>query len=477
MSHDKISKVFVGPFIHSKGLKQLEIVPFGAIGVSIDGKIAFVKEAKGFDGASGNKEAIETWLRSLKNEYGFTEDIVTMLGVNQFLLPGFIDTHTHAPQYVNSGLGLDLPLLDWLRKYTFPKEEQFNNVSMADRVYPAAIRRHVSFGTTTCCYYGTIHLESTKRLVDLVQMVGQRALIGKVNMDKNSPPDLTEDTKRSVQETKEFVEYVLAKKDSRLIPCITPRFAPSCTDELMKSLGGISRHYKTPIQSHLSENVAECEWVKDLFPDCSNYASVYDKFGLLTEKTIMAHCIYLSDEEIKLLKDRGVGVSHCPNSNFGLSSGICNVRRLLTNGVKVGLGTDVSGGHHPSMLDAMKHAILASKLLPKEEALTVGEVFYLATMGSAEICGLKNTVGNFEFGKDFDAVLVNIKQLSQIVGEEVKPHHHKIALELSSNHHINNIDLWDHDDLSTAFERFVYLADDRNIEKVFVKGQIIKNSS
>lgn len=159
-----------------------------------------------------------------------------------------IDTHTHAPQYVNSGIGLDMPLLDWLQCYTFPRETEFQDPNVADWIYPAAVRRHLSFGTTTCCYYGTIHLEANKRLVDIIEHLGQRAFIGKVNMDRHSPPGLTEETQQSIEETKAFVEYVQAKKNSTLVPIITPRFAPSCSSECMKALSELAKLKHIPIQ-------------------------------------------------------------------------------------------------------------------------------------------------------------------------------------------------------------------------------------
>jgi guanine deaminase len=222
------------------------------------------------------------------------------------------------------------------------------------------------------------------------------------------------------------------------------------------------------------------EWVLELFPNSKNYASIYDKFGLLTDKTIMAHCIYLNAEEKQLLRERAVGVSHCPNSNFSISSGICHVRDLLKNGIKVGLGTDVSGGHHPSMLDAIRSAIMASKVLQIQyqqlpdkdsekaalfEPLTVAEAFYLATKGSASISGLDGVVGDFAIGRKFDAILVDMKQLYQLIessdsngGKWMGIDHHVQALADHGEHLSNNIDLWHHDDLRTAFERFIYVS-------------------
>lgn len=159
---------------------------------------------------------------------------------------------------MNVGLGLDLPLLDWLQAYTFPRESEFNSVELADKVYSACVRRHISLGSTTCCYYGTIHLDATKRLVDICERFGQRALVGKVNMDRNSPDALTEKTEQSLKDTRRFVEYVKGKQSGLLTPVITPRFAPSCTPRLLQGLGDLAKEFTVPIQSHLSENTKEC---------------------------------------------------------------------------------------------------------------------------------------------------------------------------------------------------------------------------
>ena len=166
-----------------------------------------------------------------------------------------MDTHTHAPQYVNAGLGLDLPLLDWLHRYTFPRESEFKDPKVAERIYPAAVRRHLMFGSTTCCYYGTVHLEATQRLVDIVEHIGQRAFIGKVNMDRNSPESLLESTRQSIDDTVRFVEYCKSKHNPLIVPILTPRFAPSCSEQCMVALAELARTENLPIQVPLTVDV------------------------------------------------------------------------------------------------------------------------------------------------------------------------------------------------------------------------------
>ena len=263
---------------------------------------------------------------------------------NQLILPGLIDTHIHAPQYVFAGCGLDLPLLEWLNKYTFPAESKFNEIAHAKKVYEAVVKRTLDHGTTTASYFATIWMESSYLLADICKKKGQRAFIGKVSMDRNSPENYIETTPDAIRQANEFVNELFGK-DSLVQPIITPRFVPSCTPELMKSLGKLGKEKENIlIQSHLDENLGEIAWVKELHPEVNSYTEVYDEFGLLKNGTILAHCVHITDDELNLLKERNASIAHCPSSNFLLYSGIADVRHFMDMGVKVGLGTDVAGG-------------------------------------------------------------------------------------------------------------------------------------
>ncbi|KAJ3062716.1 hypothetical protein HDU98_001426 [Podochytrium sp. JEL0797] len=445
--------IHVGTIIHSLSLGNLEVIERGAIVVNHAGKILDVQ-------AVDDRSLVS--LRS-KHPNSLLMDVGTSL-----IIPGFIDAHCHAPQYSFAGTGMELPLLEWLTTYTFPSEARFKDPTYARTHYLTAVSRFLLNGTTTASYFATIHLSSTKTLVDVVMQLGQRGFIGKVNMDRNAPDYLTESTDESIRDTKEFVDHVLAKRDPLVQPVITPRFVPSTSSRLMDALGEISASYDPPIrvQSHLSENKNEIKWVGEMHPDCESYSDVYNQHGLLHDRSYMAHCIWCNEGERALLRGKGVGVVHCPNSNFSLSSGALNVRRMLNEGMKVGLGTDVAGGYSPSMLDAMRQAILCSKMVsigqgsdaddcssPTREApmqyaaLTYAEVFHLATVGGAECLSLADTVGNFMVGKDFDALIVN----PRVEGSPVDVFEGNTSLEI--------------------FQRFLFLGDDRNIEKVYVCGK------
>jgi len=374
----------------------------------------------------------------------------------QLIIPGLIDTHIHAPQYVFAGCGLDLPLLQWLEKYTFPAETKFASVEHAKKVYEAVVSRTLTHGTTTACYFATIWTESSHLLSKICREHGQRAFVGKVSMDRNSPPTYCEETKKAIDSAKEFVNQYPVD-DDLVQPIITPRFVPTCTPELMLALSEIQTHRpSTLIQSHVSENLGEIAWVQSLHPECENYCDVYRKYGLLGPKTILAHGVHLTDDELKMLNATGGAIAHCPSSNFQLFSGACDIRRLQKAGVKVGLGTDVAGGPSPSMIDAMRNALICSRsnlFLKREKGedyvpLTVPEVLALATEGGAKALGIDDKVGNFVVGKQFDALIVDLtKGVCDCFGEE---------------------------SIGDLLDKFVHRGDDRNVVTVYVKGKQVK---
>jgi guanine deaminase len=379
-----------------------------------------------------------------------------MLTETQFLIPGFIDTHIHAPQYCFTGTGYDKPLLGWLESYTFPRESKFGDLNFAEKCYRHVVKRTLASGTTTSCYYATIHSESSLLLGDICSELGQRAFIGKVCMDRNAPDYYIETSESCCADTMDFVQKLMSRNDPLITPCITPRFAPSCTDDTMIYLANLAKERNLPIQSHLSETPAELQWVKELYPNHESYAAVYDSFGLLGTRTVMAHCIHLSKKERELLLLTGTGISHCASSNFGLSSGVLNVSRLIEEGFeKVGLGTDVAGGYSSSMLDSIRQAIIASKVTHINsrdsekvyQPIGYEQALYMATLGGAKTMNLHDKLGNFVIGKEFDALVIDVG---------------------------TTIDIYEEDNEKTLIEKFIYLGDDRNVIKVFVAGKQVK---
>ncbi|NWX88099.1 GUAD deaminase, partial [Nothoprocta pentlandii] len=348
----------------------------------------------------------------LAKKWGFKASDIRELSNHEFFMPGLVDTHIHAPQYSFAGTRIDLPLLQWLTTYTFPTEAKFKDKDFAEEVYTRVVRRTLKNGTTTACYFATIHTDTSLLLAEIIDKFGQRAFVGKVCMDLNdSVPQYKETTADSIQETESMSLWYF--QYPRVQPIVTPRFAPSCTEDLLQALGNLAQTHDLHVQSHISENEEELKIVKNLFPDYQNYTDVYDRNKLLTSKTVMAHACYLSEEELKLFNLRGASISHCPTSNSSLCSGILNVQKVLKHNVKLGLGTDVAGGYSASMLDAIRKTMMASNalLLSKvnERGLTLGEAFRLATLGGSQVLGLEDVIGNFEVGKEFDALLINTK--------------------------------------------------------------------
>ena len=312
---------------------------------------------------------------------------------DSLIIPSFTDLHLHAPQYIMMGMGFDLPLLDWLNTYTFKEEARFADADFARTVYEALAAELVRRGTTRVCMFSTLHREATLILMDALERAGITGYVGKVNMDRNSPDCLRETCEESLVETRRWIEEC-AGRFPHIKPILTPRFTPFCTDALMEGLGALAAEYDLPVQSHLSENDAEIEWVRELHPDCAQYWETYAKFGLWKQGTIMAHCVHSDARERAAIRTAGVWVAHSPDSNTNLYSGVAPVRKMLNEGLHVALASDVAGGAKLSMLHAAGEAIRASKLRyyysgkrQDEAYLTVPEAFYLATSAGQQYFG------------------------------------------------------------------------------------------
>lgn len=338
-------------------------------------------------------------IESLSEECPENYDIIDYSG--HLIIPGLSDLHLHAPQYAYMGLYMDEELLTWLEKHTFPEEAKYGNIGYAEKAYTAFVKDLLSGPTTRLSAFGTIHADSTLLLMRLLDEAGFYGFAGKVNMDRNSPDYLSEDTDVSISETIRFLDSA----EGNIKPIITPRFIPSCSDKLLRKLGMIAKERNLPVQSHLDENLSEVEWVKELCPWSTSYSDAYDHFGLLgNTPTIMAHVVWPSDDEIALLSERDVFVAHAPSSNTNLSSGIAPVRKFMKNGVKTGLATDVSGGSSLSLFRVIQEAIGVSKLRwrikdDSDSPLTTSEAFFLASKGGGAFFG---KVGSFEAGFDAD---------------------------------------------------------------------------
>lgn len=361
-------------------------------------------------------------------------------------VPGLTDLHVHAPQYTFRGLGMDLELLDWLNTHVFPEESRYADLEYAGRAYRRFVEEVRRGPNTRACVFATLHTEGTLLLMDLLEESGLCTMVGKVNMDRNSP-DCLREASDAAGRTRAWLDKIEGRY-RRTRPILTPRFIPSCSDRLMGELHAIQRDYGLPVQSHLSENREEVAWVRQLCPNARGYADAYHAFGLLGGPdcpTVMAHCVYSDEEESALLKRQNVFVAHCPASNTNLSSGIAPVRRFLREGLSVGLGSDVAGGTHTSIFRAMADAVQVSKLRwrladPSLEPLTAKEAFYLGTVGGGAFFG---KVGSFAPGYELDALVIDDSRYTSQAPEE----------------------------LEKRLEQTIYLSDERDIKHKFVQGR------
>lgn len=367
---------------------------------------------------------------------------------HKLIIPGLVDLHTHAPQYAFLGLGMDLELIEWLKENTFPEEAKYINIEYAKRSYEIFAEDLRASATTRACIFGTIHKDSTKLLMELLEETGIKCYVGKVNMDRNCPQYIRESREASITDTVLWLEEIKGLYN-HVKPMLTPRFVPSCSDELLRDLAAIQKKYKLPVQSHLSENLSEIAWVKKLCSGVDNYGEAYNRFDLFGGEvpTIMAHCVYSDQEEVKLMKDKGVFIAHCPDSNTNLSSGIAPIRLYMELGLSMGLGTDMAAGSTNSIFKTMVSAIQVSKLrwrLVDQDLkpLTIPEAFYLGTMGGGAFFG---RTGSFIKGYEFDAVVIDDDQIR-----------HPQPLGLRNR-----------------LERAIYLSEDKHIVNKYVAGMSV----
>ena len=345
------------------------------------------------------------------------------LAEDAYLLPGMVDLHVHAPQWPQLGTALDLPLEEWLQVHTFPLEARYADTAYAREVYASLVDGLLGNGTTTALYFATVHLEATCVLADLCLERAQRALIGRVAMDNPAEcPAFYRDASAAIaeQETREFIAYVrsMAGNEQALIrPVITPRFIPSCTDELLHALGRLAGETGCHVQTHCSESDWEHAYVLERCGMSDTAALAH--FGLLTRRTVLAHGNFVGDEDVARIVAAEAAIAHCPLSNVYFSDAVFPLRRLLTRGVHVGLGTDIAGGASPSLLENARHAIIASRnlesgvdaSLPRERRrvpdsrIDAPTAFWLATVGGGVALDLP--LGMFAPGYQFDALVID----------------------------------------------------------------------
>lgn len=321
------------------------------------------------------------------------------------ILPGFVDCHVHYPQTeIVAAYGEQL--LEWLENYTFPTEGEFSDPDKARTVAELFLDELLRNGTTTALAIATVHPTSVDAYFTAARTRRMRMICGKVLMDRNAPEYLTDTPQTGYRESKELIERWHGK--GRLSYAVTPRFAPTCSDEQLAKAGELLReHPDIYLHTHLAENLDEVKWVKELFPQCSGYLDVYDHFCLLGHHSIFAHCIHLNDEEFELLHKTGSGIAFCPTSNLFLGSGLFNLTKAENKKVNVGLGTDTGAGTSFSLLQTINEAYKTQQL--RGHRLSPLKSLYLATLGGARTLDLDDVIGNFSPGKEADFVVLDYR--------------------------------------------------------------------
>jgi guanine deaminase len=374
---------------------------------------------------------------------------VIELGHHRVITPGFFDTHLHAPQLEMIG-SYGGRLLEWLNRYTFPTEAKFSDPEHAQTIARAFFDELLHNGTLCALVFSTIHFEATDIFFAEAERRGFRAIIGKAMMDRNAPEQLLEKADKSYEQSREL----LVKWHNRglLRYAITPRFAPTSTPELLQRAGDLKREFRDAyVHTHISENTSEVTWVHELFPE-AEYADVYDRYGLLDERTILAHGVHLTEEELDLLSRRGSRISHCPNSNLFLGSGLFPLHHVLDAGVIVGLGTDIGAGTTPSMFTAMADAYKVQQV--QGVSLSPFELWYLATLGGARALSLDGESGSLEAGKSADFLVLNL--------------HATPLISLRSDRAANIEDL---------LAGLIFMGDDRVVESAYIAGREVTRRS
>jgi guanine deaminase len=342
------------------------------------------------------------------------------------VMPGLVDLHAHLPQWPNAGLGAGLDLLTWLRRYIFPLEREFH-ADAAGRLAPRFYSALAAAGTTTVLAYGAVFEDSTDACFAAAEEHGLRLVLGKVMMDRFRYDEALADADvldQSVAQSQRLIEKWHGRDEGRLRYAVTPRFAVSCSAEMLRESADLARSTGTYWQTHISEDRNEIEEVGRLFPEAIDYTDVYDRAGALGTNAILAHAIHLSEREIARFAETGARIAHCPSSNLFLASGAMPLARYRDAGIVVGLGSDVAGGPDVSIFGEMRAAAYTQSgrrtmLGDQQPALKPFDWLRLGTYEGARVLGLEADIGSIESGKEADFICVDASATTPVAGDEM----------------------------------------------------------
>lgn len=451
----RIDKYFFGTFMHTPALDQLEILTDTLIAVDASGMIVNIVQPHHPD--------YQKSLTESRQHSGYTS-----IADDAFFLPGLIDTHIHAPQWPQLGKALHLPLQDWLMDCTFPLEAKYQDPAFATAIYTSLVETLLANGTTSAVYFATVHTRATEILAQLCVQKGQRAWVGRVAMDDHSQCPAyyrdasTDQGLRDSETSIHTIRQLTGNEAQRVKPILTPRFVPSCTDEMLSGLGTLASQHNCAIQTHCSES----DWQHQFVIDRTGLrdTEALDQYGLLTRNTVLAHANFINHADMSIIKNRGSGIAHCPLSNQYFAGSVFPLRDALNLQVNIGLGTDISGGPSASQFDSCRQVIGTSRMLESGvdaniEAKTRGvhdarvdyiEAFYLATTGGGIM--LDEPIGLFKIGYQFDAL-----QIDSSVADS------------------NLLYFPELDSLADLFQKTIYAATRSDISAVWVGGVAVLN--
>lgn len=362
----------------------------------------------------------------------------------QLIVPGFIDCHVHFPQLdIIASYGEQL--LDWLRRYAYPVEARFADADYAREIADVFVNELLRNGTTTALVFGTVHAHSADAIFEAAAKRDMRLIAGKVLMDRNCPEALRDDPESAYADSKALIERWHGQ--GRLGYAITPRFALTSTAAQLQAAGRLAAEYPDVwIHTHLAENTDEVDEVARLFPESDSYLDVYDRFGLLRERSVFAHCLHLSDADRRRMAEKGGAAAFCPTSNLFLGSGLFDLRSMCDANVRCGLGSDIGGGTSLSLLRIAGEAYKVLRL--QDQSLPATRALYMATLGAAKALYLDDKIGNFEAGKEADFVVLDPAATS---------------LTARRSNAASSIE--------EKLFAMMMLADDRNVAATFINGQ------
>jgi guanine deaminase len=371
----------------------------------IDRARSFVFEADGLVILNAGKIQAAGAYSSVKAE--LPAGVVPVEYRDCIITAGFVDTHVHYPQLQMIG-AFGEQLLEWLQQYTFVAEQQFADKAHADMVAGKFLRTLLRSGTTTAAVYCTVHPQSVDAFFEESARFNTRMVAGKVLMDRNAPPALLDTAARGFEESKVLIDRWHGR--GRQLYCVTPRFAASSTPQQLEAAAALLREADGLfMQTHLAENLAECAWIKELFPQSRSYLDVYARAGLATQRAVFGHAIHLDEEDFCTCHQTGAALSHCPTSNMFLGSGLFRLfdAQDSRRPVRVGLGTDVGAGTSLCHLQTLNEAYKVQQLAGRK--LTAVQAFYLATLGGARSLYLDDRIGKLKAGYEADICVLDTK--------------------------------------------------------------------